>query len=758
MSFLMKVTLLSIFLVLLVSGVSAQIKIGISTAFNSTTENDWSVGIANAIKLRLQRLQANPAANPALRAANSIQLVLDANHSPATPRDSPSASSSTISAINLATVDNVAAMVGVGWSEPTQGFSRAASYFNIPVCDGASTALPLSNKAEHPTFFRTVPDDGILAEGAIRMIKEMGWTKIALLYSSDTGTMDVAASAKKLLESLNITILSEQSYVEEQADMTAIMEALQASGATIFFQIGWYSDAANLLKTAKEHGLLAPGYQWVSFSDCIYTDWPQEPQESLQLWDGVWMVDTAESYTSEYNNNFWPYWQQLYGEDTIDPKSNAYYAECMDLLFWGFNAAIEKGVSLADIASRTAQFQIANFSQPAITGLFGKLQLNKEGGKPASILLRSFDPVAKKFKPFGVWDGFAEQITSCSDCVPVRYTQNAAVKPKDYLEVVYLQSSVAPASGLGIFIIILAAVSVLAVIGLMGIVVIFRHNTAIKGTSPPFLLTTLLGTLVASFYPITFLGTPNKYTCLAGTWLVPSGIGLVMGSLIVKTYRLVMIFKGQGSSRKQLGNKYMFTWLALVNAVYVLILLVWTFVDPPAPRTEVYQMVSRALQLTQTFCSSSTDQTQWIGLGLLIAYTVCLLGVSGFMGFITRKLPAKFSESKLLGDLIYCYSAILLFILPLLFLIKLEYAGYVVIKTIAAYAAIALTLGVMFGKKCYQLYQYYDQNGESDTLHLDAGLTSMTKVKSQKTADPLVKGLKNTVLALFFFGSLLILA
>ncbi|XP_070399930.1 extracellular calcium-sensing receptor-like [Nothobranchius furzeri] len=82
----------------------------------------------------------------------------------------------------------VLAAVGDSSSTTSICMSRIMGPFNIPLVSHLATCACLSDKQQHPTFFRTIPSDQFQADALAKLVKHFGWTWIGAVRSdSDYG-------------------------------------------------------------------------------------------------------------------------------------------------------------------------------------------------------------------------------------------------------------------------------------------------------------------------------------------------------------------------------------------------------------------------------------------------------------------------------------------------------------------------------------------------------------------------------------------
>ncbi|KAI8815819.1 periplasmic binding protein-like I [Fimicolochytrium jonesii] len=702
------------------------------------------------MQLRLSQLlspNAEYPVVPALQAPGVFQIIQDDCSSEGSTVQAASAIGS---AIKLASVSHVNALIGVAYSGPTTAYASAAQTFNLPVCDGGSTSPSLADKTQYPNFFRSLPNDNMAGEAMIGLVKGQGYNHVGVISAVDSYGVGLFNSVQKYAEQYEITLLTTQSFIPDTTNFKGLMDQIEASGATILLFLGVHTDLLKCLAEAKRRGMVGPGYQWITGDDALYADLETFTDEERLLMNGVWASFPKEGTGAQWDA-FTTAWKALYGDE---PDSySGFYSTCIESYVWAYDAALRNGTSLADLASNTHRLAMpADVSFPNRTGVTGLLALDVNSDRVAAYELFSYDMHNKedgdfgKFLPFGNWTGISDVKEFHQFQTPV-YFAGAATKAADALEIVKEYRYIAWKSGTGIFAIVLCVISVVVAAGIAGFVFSARQSMVFKPLSPPFLFTTLLGTALAAFYPLTLLGYPTSFSCTAAVWVLPTALGLVLGSLLVKSFRLFRIFCGQGFAAKSMQNPRMFIYLATCIGVYMFLAIIWSVVDAPKPQWHLQEEVSRTYYVYEYYCQSNSDAFQWILLGLEFAYTVALLVYGGFLCWVNRNLPRKFKESHTIGNLLYTYLVVFALILTILFALSLNTIGLSVIKIIACYAVIASTIGLLFVKNCYLAWvEKHQSEADDDILSSGVGMSSDRR-RSTKGAVKPVGGDHNTNLA-----------
>ena len=153
-----------------------------------------------------------------------------------------------------------------------------------------------------------------------------------------------------------------------------------------------------------------------------------------------------------------------------------------------------------------------------------------------------------------------------------------------------------------------------------------------------------------------FSNSPEAETVLCNSipWLTSTGFSLVLGTVIVKTWRLYRIFLSSAKHKRRariLNKDSVLTVSVLVLvAVDVILCTVWSAVDPLEYGNKTMINVDSASEEVMEFCTSDYF-TVW--LVLLVAYKGVLLMFAIFMSFVTQKIRMKEFKTNNITLLVY---------------------------------------------------------------------------------------------------------
>jgi hypothetical protein len=105
-----------------------------------------------------------------------------------------------------------------------------------------------------------------------------------------------------------------------------------------------------------------------------------------------------------------------------------------------------------------------------------------------------------------------------------------------------------------------------------------------KASSPRFLYLIIAGANISFISIWIFSQYPmNDQSCITYGWLKYMGFAVVFGALIVKTYRISVIFTQKKTKVKNLTDGMMFVYFVVFMACWVAILVIWSVVESQRP-------------------------------------------------------------------------------------------------------------------------------------------------------------------------------
>uniref|UniRef100_A0A9J8C6A6 G-protein coupled receptors family 3 profile domain-containing protein n=1 Tax=Cyprinus carpio carpio TaxID=630221 RepID=A0A9J8C6A6_CYPCA len=165
----------------------------------------------------------------------------------------------------------VPALVGDSASTPAVSISRLLGPLGIPQVSHYATCACLSDKRQHPTFFRTIPSDHHQAAALARMVKHFGWTWIGAVRSDSDYGNNGMASFLKAAEQEGICVEYSEAYYRTQPriKLKRVADVIRKSSARVIVAFMGAGDIKFLLEELSQQP--PPPMQWIG-SEAWVTD------------------------------------------------------------------------------------------------------------------------------------------------------------------------------------------------------------------------------------------------------------------------------------------------------------------------------------------------------------------------------------------------------------------------------------------------------------------------------------------------------
>ncbi|KAM9971299.1 hypothetical protein ACTFIW_011276 [Dictyostelium discoideum] len=246
----------------------------------------------------------------------------------------------------------------------------------------------------------------------------------------------------------------------------------------------------------------------------------------------------------------------------------------------------------------------------------------------------------------------------------------------------------------------------ICVLGMIFITVL-RNARILKSSSPSFLLLILFGCIVIFTGCILFSQSATDKTCQGRVWLLSIGYTIFLGSLLVKNWRVWLLFDNKKLRKRSITNWKLYPWVAGILVVDVLILALWQGLGDIRSESRI---IGTAFYQYTNVCTNN-DQGS-IALYILLSFHgIKLLGTC-FISFKIKLVDIEeFNESKPITTsvflILFCIFTIILLIAPApspSFLPSSPPQPIATLETIICICSVtttAISIGLLFGDKIY---------------------------------------------------------
>ncbi|XP_077294374.1 metabotropic glycine receptor [Arctopsyche grandis] len=229
----------------------------------------------------------------------------------------------------------------------------------------------------------------------------------------------------------------------------------------------------------------------------------------------------------------------------------------------------------------------------------------------------------------------------------------------------------------------------------------YGNVKVVRAASPVLLRVIALGALLIYCTNIVMYPRPTVYTCTARVWLREIGFCLTYGALMLKTWRISVIFRVRSAKAVKITDFNLLKRLGIIVAVFSVFLIIRTLVAPPVV------IVGR----TATDLKAYLCKTDWWDHSFTSLEVIFLIwGIR--LCIVVRKAPSEFNESRFISMAIYNEFLLSLFLnISMLFLQSPANPDLLyIIFFCHTQLTITLLLCFIFGSKAYLVFKGHGKN------------------------------------------------
>ncbi|KAG0294926.1 hypothetical protein BGZ96_000163 [Linnemannia gamsii] len=605
----------------------------------------------------------------------------------------------------------VGGVIGDINSDLTTYEALMTSSVQIPQCSFASGSTTLSDQADYPFFYRTIPTIIVLLDALLDVIKNMGWTRISLIYDINSLGWAGREYFSSRAQNMGIYILTYQPLstagVPFDPTYASIKDQIRKSQSRIQVLLAAGTNQSDFLHEMKEAGFFGPDYAWVTTHDIA----PQlRRDQDVKAYDGLIMVANGWRLLGyPPYDDFLSKWMRLNpleypgaGDPNLENNEGMAYS-CVMMLAHAYRELIEQAIP--NPADRSAQAPLVQeiiagnraadvnvskvYKQKAYRGPSGPITLNQNGDREEGY-----------FVAFSMQNGYSVQFG-------IVFTGNFTFTGVPFFKEHYTEfPSDAPSwtienprwdNASGIIIGSLCIIGVALTIISAMLVVSFRNNIVIKASSPTFCLCELLGILLVLIWCMLHIGIPRKDICIAQIFVLPIGVTLLTGSLTIKNYRVYRIFNSVTMVNQAFQTRLLLRWMALTLLICLVPAIVEVIIDAPVPKMINIQY------LQWVRCCPAMSQVWWTIALLIIPAIMILFGV--FLAFKTRNVVFLWNEAKQISLVLYNIFFFTVIIVVSQFFPLEMYLATFYISLFGTYFVALLSLALLFLPKFWNIWK-----------------------------------------------------
>nr|XP_050856084.1 probable G-protein coupled receptor 158 [Vespula vulgaris] len=248
----------------------------------------------------------------------------------------------------------------------------------------------------------------------------------------------------------------------------------------------------------------------------------------------------------------------------------------------------------------------------------------------------------------------------------------------------------------------------------------YGNVKVVRAASPVLLRVIVLGAFFIYCTTIVMYPQPNVITCTVRVWLREIGFSLTYGALMLKTWRISVIFRVKSAKAVKITDASLLKRLGIIVMIFSVFLSIRTLVAPP-----VVIVARTADDLKAYLC-----RTDWWDHSFTTLEVMFLIwGIR--LCIVVRKTPSEFNESRFISMAIYNEFLLSVFLnVSMLFLQSPANPDLLyIIFFCHTQLTVTLLLCLIFGSKAYVVFRGY---GKEDSAGKLSGPASKFLSKSSR--------------------------
>ncbi|KAN0009902.1 hypothetical protein ACTFIU_007212 [Dictyostelium citrinum] len=273
---------------------------------------------------------------------------------------------------------------------------------------------------------------------------------------------------------------------------------------------------------------------------------------------------------------------------------------------------------------------------------------------------------------------------------------------------------------------VLIAIAIIMMIG----IVKYKGTPSIRSASPIFLNFILAGGIIVYIGIIVWVGPASNHQCNARLWLVTLGFSTLIGSLVVKNFRIWLIFDNPELKSISITNYQLFPWVGACLVINIILMAILTSVG------DLREIDAQGIDSLGKYEFMKVCKMNSAGASTLytiLAYFAALLLVGVFVSWKIRIVDIQeFNESKAIANTLYAISFCLFVIVPLMISPQDKQSETIVLCTAGLFITTAALL-IVFTPKFWRVFTLGD-GGTNDMFRKKQSNVATARAESSKSS------------------------
>jgi len=250
-------------------------------------------------------------------------------------------------------------------------------------------------------------------------------------------------------------------------------------------------------------------------------------------------------------------------------------------------------------------------------------------------------------------------------------------------------------SAASIVMIIIIAIEIIITSVVAYYIIKYRNFIEIRRSSPLFLIIMLFGIILAFAGVLTYIGKPNNTICMIRPFIFVLAFGLTFFSLLLKTFRIKVIFD---KVNIQVKDSYLIFYLCILLGIELILVTIWTVFAGMKPK--IYYGSADMHYYT---CQNTGVVGTFIQMFLVVINGLALL-YGCYLAYKVKNVYSEYNESKVIGLSIYGIVICMIILMFIVSINNLDHFTIFIIESLMIILSADIILVFMFTPKIWKLH------------------------------------------------------
>jgi len=223
----------------------------------------------------------------------------------------------------------------------------------------------------------------------------------------------------------------------------------------------------------------------------------------------------------------------------------------------------------------------------------------------------------------------------------------------------------------------------------------YKNFIDIRRSSPLFLIIMLFGIIISFVSIITFIGKPTKFICILRPYILVIAFGLTFFSLLLKTFRIKVIFD---KSDIPVKDSNLITYLCVLLGFELIITTVWGAAAGMKPDVKVV-----GDEMHYWVCTNTSTFGEVIQMVLIVINGLALV-YGSYLAYKVKNVYSEYNESKVIGLSIYGIVVCMVILIVIVNINNLDHMILFLIQSLMIILSSDIILVFMFTPKFWKLH------------------------------------------------------